>query len=211
LVDVRKRLLASLKRRISDERVVDAIASVPREQFVPADLRASAYEDRALPIGAGQTISQPTMVALMLEAAQIQPTDRVLEVGTGSGYQAAVLAHLAERVISVERVESLAAGAVAALNAMSVSNVEVHVVGSELGWPADAPYDVLVVAAAAAHVPRALIEQLAPGGRLLLPVGDKRSQVLTRLTNSTSGDGLMTEGLGRCAFVPLVGSDASPR
>jgi protein-L-isoaspartate(D-aspartate) O-methyltransferase len=206
LVVARGRMVTLLRRYIHDDRVIDAMASVPREAFVPAHLRARAYDDSALPIGEGQTISQPLMVALSIQAAQVKPEDRVLEVGTGSGYQAAVLSRLAREVVSVERIESLRKHAEAALSGAGFTNVEVHQASDVLGWPARGPYDAIVVAAGAPHVPRALLDQLAPGGRLVIPIGERQGQELVRATNTEHGVELAR--LGACAFVPLIGEEA---
>ena len=164
-----------LGRATLDPRVTAAMARVPRHRFVPEDQRLWAYENRPLPIGWGQTISQPYMVAVMTELASIGPEDRVLEVGTGCGYQAAVLAELAARVITVECVPELAAEARQRLAELAVDTVEVHEGDGSKGWPAGAPYRaILVTAAAEEQIPPALIEQLAPGGRLVIPVGPRR-------------------------------------
>lgn len=202
----RLRMLDLLRRHIRDERVIEAFAAVPRELFVPRELRAAAYDDRALPIGEGQTISQPLMVALQVEAAEIEPTDRLLEVGTGSGYQAAVLGRLAREVVTVERIPSLLAQARDALRAAGSTNVTAEMAGDVLGAPARAPFDAIIVAAAGPHVPRVLLRQLAPGGRLVMPVGDRRDQQLVRATATPCGVSL--ERLGPCAFVPLIGAQA---
>jgi protein-L-isoaspartate(D-aspartate) O-methyltransferase len=188
---------------IRDRRVLDAVAAVPRELFVPADLRARAAEDAALPIAEGQTISQPTVVARMCELAAPQPGDRVLDVGTGSGYHAAVLAHLAGWVWSIERHEALSRGAARSLAAAGVVNVTLLVGDGGLGHEPAAPYDVINVAAAAGRrVPPALEAQLADGGRLVVPVarrGDERLVLVRRL-----GDRLERRALDRVRFVPLV-------
>jgi protein-L-isoaspartate(D-aspartate) O-methyltransferase len=191
---------------VHDRRVIDAMAAVPRERFVPPDLRALAYDDRALPIGEGQTISQPLIVALMMEALALKPGDRVLEVGTGSGYQAAVLSRLAREVVTVERIDALLRRAVAVLDELGCANVRAYLAGDALGRPEDAPYDAIVVAAGAPHVPRTLVDQLAPAGRLVLPIGTLRSQELVRVTNTSHGTQL--ERLGPCAFVPLIAREA---
>jgi protein-L-isoaspartate(D-aspartate) O-methyltransferase len=206
--DARQRMLRLLRTMLHDERVIDAMAAVRRERFVPADLRDSAYDDRPLPIGSGQTISQPLIVAMMVEALQLQPDDAVLDVGTGSGYQAAVLCRLARRVVTVERIESLLLHAASILAAAGCANVEAHLAVDELGWPDGAPYDAIVVGAGAPHVPRGLVEQLAPAGRLVLPIGSMRAQELVRVTRTSHGVDL--ERLGPCAFVPLIAREAWP-
>lgn len=204
----RDEMLALLRRNIDDARVIDAIASTPREVFVASPLRRDAYADRALPIGEGQTISQPLMVALMVQALELRPEDRVLEVGTGSGYVAALLSKLAREVITVERVPALAERAVAVLRSLARDNVAVHLAGDRLGRPEDAPYDAILVSAAAPHVPRTLADQLAPGGRLVIPIGSRRRQELVRVC--ATAHGLELARLGPCAFVPLIGDDAWP-
>ncbi|HZP55952.1 MAG TPA: protein-L-isoaspartate(D-aspartate) O-methyltransferase [Dehalococcoidia bacterium] len=203
----RARLVDDLRREVHDERVLAAIGDVRREDFVPDDLRRFAYEDRALPIGEGQTISQPLIVALMTEAIEPQPGDRVLELGTGSGYQAAVLSRLVREVITVERVEALLERARVALSRAGCDNVRAFEAGETLGRPEDAPYDAIIVTAAAPHVPQALLAQLAPGGRMVLPVGDRRAQELVRVRKDARG-GIVLERLGACAFVPLIGAEA---
>ncbi len=154
-----------------DPRVLDALSKVPREEFVPPDLRRAAYRNRALPIGHGQTISQPFIVALMTDLLQLEPADRVLEVGTGSGYQAAILALLAREVYTIEIVEELGSAAARTLARLGYANVTTRIGDGYEGWPAHAPYDAIIVTAAPDHVPPALVEQLKPGGRMVIPVG----------------------------------------
>lgn len=202
----RERMLALLRREIRDQRVIDAMAAVPRECFVPAAEAGSAYDDRALPIAGGQTISQPLMVALMLEALQLQHSDVALEVGTGSGYAAAVMSLMTRRVVTVERVAELTDSARATLASLGYENVEVRQAGDALGWPSGAPYDAILVSAGAPHVPRVLLDQLADGGRLVVPTGDRRAQDLVRAVRTSHG--VTLERLGACAFVPLIGADA---
>jgi protein-L-isoaspartate(D-aspartate) O-methyltransferase len=186
-------------------RVRAALEAVPREAFVPAGLESRAYENRALPIGAGQTISQPFVVALMTELLDCGPGDRVLEVGTGSGYQAAVLARLCREVHSVEVVEDLARGARERLAALGVANVEVHLGDGRLGWPAGSPYDRVLVTAATPTVPDALREQLRPGGRLVAPLGPPGgTQVVCVGTRAEDGTLALRRTL-QVVFVPLVG------
>ncbi len=199
-------LLTELRRDIRDERVLAAIASVPREKFVPDELRGFAYENRPLPIGHGQTISQPLIVAMMTEALALQGTEKVLEVGTGSGYQAAVLAELAGQVITVERIVPLAERAAGVLADLGYENVRVHVAGDGLGWAEEAPYAGIIVTAGSPKIPEALLTQLAPGGRLVVPVGARDVQELLLVGNTHSG--LTTDRLGPCRFVPLVGPEA---
>jgi protein-L-isoaspartate(D-aspartate) O-methyltransferase len=204
----RAALTAGLRPEIGDERVLQAMNRVPREEFVPVDLRRLAYDDRPLPIGHGQTISQPLMVATMTEVLHLRGHEKVLEVGTGSGYQTALLAELAQRVVSVERVSELAQSAADRLRRLGYHNVTVHVAGDALGWPEDAPYDAILVTAGAPRVPRPLVEQLAPGGRLVIPVGRRTVQQLLSVTRE--GDSLRVRRHGQCRFVPLIGEGAWP-
>jgi len=204
----RERLLAELSREVRDERVLDAIRRVPRELFVPKELRPAAYENRPLPIGYGQTISQPLMAAVMTSAMQLRGTETVLEIGTGSGYQAALFSHLADRVVTVELVPELAEAAEKRLVELGCTNIEVHVAGETLGWPADAPYDAIAVTAGAPEVPLELLDQLAEGGRLVIPVGGRDIQELVRITKTA--EGALRNNLGGCRFVPLLGESAWP-
>jgi protein-L-isoaspartate(D-aspartate) O-methyltransferase len=192
-------------RGITNERVLQAMAAIPRDAFVPDDARREAYADEALPIGAGQTISQPYMVARMTELLDVQPGDRVLEIGTGSGYQAAVLAWLGARVTSYERQESLIADARARLDSVGIGDrVEIHLADGSLGEPSGAPWDGIIVTAAAPTVPNELREQLADGGRLVIPVGPRDRQILTLVTRH--GDVWTERPDGACVFVPLIGA-----
>jgi len=190
-------------RGIISSRVLDAMASVPRHEFVPAGALASAYSDEALPIGGGQTISQPFMVALMTNALQLSGTERVLEIGGGCGYQAAVLSLLAKDVIVVELQPALASASRARLTRLGYANVRVEEGDGSLGWPADAPHDAILVSAAAPAIPPPLIEQLAEGGRLAIPVGGSERQDLLRIIKRSGG--LVQESLCACRFVPLLG------
>jgi protein-L-isoaspartate(D-aspartate) O-methyltransferase len=199
----RERLVRALRREIRDERVLQAFASVPRERFVSPELQRYAYDDRPLPIGEGQTISQPLMVAIMTQALRLKGDEKVLEVGTGSGYQAAILALLAREVVSVERVPELAATAERRLKELGYDNVRVYVAGEELGWPEEAPFDAIIVTAGAPEIPQSLIDHLAMNGRMVLPVGGRRSQQLVRVTKTEAG--ITLERLGECRFVPLIG------
>ena len=203
--------LAQLKRKgIRDRTVLEAMATVPREQFVGLDLAEFAYDDAPLPIDEGQTISQPFMVALMTEALQLTPGSKVLEVGTGSGYAAAVLSRVVKRVYSVERHQSLAHQASTRLKALGYDNVKVLCGDGTLGWPEHAPYDAIVVAAGAPEAPRSLIEQLVVGGRLVIPAGPTLAkQNLLRITR-VSEDEVKTEELGAVRFVPLIGEEGWP-
>lgn len=201
----RAQMVDSLRRGgITDPRVLEVMASVPRHLFVPEALRHQAYDDDvSIHIGEGQTISQPRIVALMTQAARIEPSHRVLEIGTGSGYQAAVLASLARFVFTVERVASLARQAKAVLDLLEVENVSVKVMDGTLGWRAQAPYDAILVTAGAPEVPAPLVEQLANGGRLVVPIGPRDSQVLT-VVERRGRSQFKTQLQGAC-FVPLIG------
>lgn len=192
-------------RGITDERVLEAMGRVPRELFVPAAQRAHAYEDGALPIGHGQTISQPFVVAAMCQLAGLRGGERVLEVGTGSGYAAAVLAELAAQVVSIERVPGLAERARAALQAAGSPNVEVRVGDGSLGAPDRAPFDAIVVAAAAPEVPEALQAQLAEGGRIVLPLGTRAAQRLVVVVQTPEGP--VERDSIQVRFVPLIGAE----
>lgn len=192
-------------RNIRDERVLQAMAVVPRHKFVPPELDQHAYADNALPIAEQQTISQPFIVALTAAALAIRPTDRILEIGTGTGYAAAVLAQLGAEVWSVERFRSLAAGALTRLHALGYTNVHVGVGDGTGGWPEHAPYNAIAVAAAGPRVPPSLLDQLAVGGRLVIPVGSRDEQHMLRIVRT--GCGFREEQLGPVRFVPLVGRE----
>ncbi len=197
-------------RGVRDARVLAAMRTVPREEFLPACRREQAYDDRPLPIGAGQTISQPYIVALMCEALNLKGDERVLEIGTGSGYAAAVLSCLVTRVDTVERIAELAERAARLLAALNLTHVRVHCGDGTLGWPDAAPYDAISVTAGAAATPPALRAQLAPGGRLVMPLGTRHgSQQLVRVTRTRHGD-YRTESLCEVAFVPLIGEQGWP-
>lgn len=191
------------RRAISDSSVLQAMGAVRREEFVPGEFRARAYEDAPLPIGEGQTISQPYIVAAMTTALHLTGGDRVLEIGTGSGYQSAILARLAEVVFSVESRSELASAAAARLERLGYANVHVHCGDGTLGLPELAPFDAILVAAAAPAVPEPLRFQLADGGRLILPVGDTDNQELRYIERL--GNAYHTRTLEACRFVPLVG------
>lgn len=194
-------------RGIRDAAVLVAMAKVPRHRFVPAALQPHAYEDRALPIGSGQTISQPYVVAYMTEAAGISSADRVLEIGTGSGYQAAILAEVAGEVYTIELLPELAMRARSVLRALGYGNVHVRSGDGYAGWAEHAPFTAIVVTAAPDHVPPALVEQLALDGRLVIPVGagDQELRLITR-----TAEGLIEETLLPVRFVPLVRPDTAP-
>jgi protein-L-isoaspartate(D-aspartate) O-methyltransferase len=198
-------LLTELRRQgIRDERVLSALALVPRERFVPRASLADAWANIALPIGERQTISQPYVVALMTEALHLDGSERVLEIGTGSGYQTAILAELAGEVISIERLASLAEGARALLTELGYGNVTIHVGDGTTGWADAAPYDRIIVTAAAPRVPPPLLVQLSPrGGLLVIPVGEPHDQYLIAVTRD--GDRIRQRSLGPVRFVPLVG------
>ena len=197
-------LVETLREKgVRDLAVLHAVSIVPRHLFVPASARHRAYEDSALPIGAGQTISQPYVQARSLELLRLRGTDRVLEVGAGSGYQTALLASLASTVLAVERIPELARSARDALAAAGIGNASVVVGDGTLGWRAYAPYDAIVVAAASPSVPAPLIEQLAEGGRLVIPLGDQEQQVLT-LVEKEGGE-VRTTTVSDVRFVPLLG------
>jgi protein-L-isoaspartate(D-aspartate) O-methyltransferase len=194
------------RRGVGDPRVLEAMRAVPRETFLPDSLAELAYDDTPLPIEEEQTISQPYIVALMAEALELEPADRVLEIGAGSGYAAAVLSRIAREVYTVERHESLAGLARERLRRLGYGNVQVLHGDGTLGWPEHAPYDAIVVAAGGPDVPRSLQEQLAPGGRLVIPIGsDPRTQELIRVRR-TGPDQWEREDLGAVRFVPLVGA-----
>lgn len=191
------------KRGIRDERVLAAMLGVPRHDFVPPEFAAEAYSDRPLPIGHGQTISQPFMVAAMAEALELSGSERILEIGAGSGYQAAVLSLLAREVHTVEMQEDLAINSAERLRRLGYGNVHVHVGDGTLGWPEAAPFDAIVVTAAAPDVPPPLTAQLANGGRLIIPVGTAEEQRLLRLEKRDHA--ISTRPLYHCRFVPLIG------
>jgi protein-L-isoaspartate(D-aspartate) O-methyltransferase len=192
-------------RGIRDERVLEAMARVPRHEFVPAEHRDEAYEDHPIGIGAGQTISQPFVVAAMLEALSLRPEDVVLEVGAGSGYETALLAELARTVHGVERIASLAENARATLERLGYRNVSIVQGDGSQGLPDAAPFDAIVVAAAAPRVPPPLVDQLRDGGRLVIPVGSGIAQELQLVRKS--GDALTTRHLDGVRFVPLIGKE----
>jgi protein-L-isoaspartate(D-aspartate) O-methyltransferase len=200
----RTRLVETLRRKgVRDLSVLRAVQMVPRHLFVPESVRHRAYDDVALPIGSGQTISQPYVQARYLELIGLTGQEKVLEIGTGSGYQTALLALVTSMVFSVERVAGLAQSARAALTAAGIRNVTVLVGDGTLGWRPVAPYDAILVSAASPEVPAPLVEQLAPGGRMVIPLGDRSSQTLTLVERL--GDGVRTSTVADVRFVPLVG------
>ena len=194
-----------IPRGIRDRRVLEAMGQVPRHRFVDALYQDRAYDDCALPIGHGQTISQPYMVALMTECLGLTGSERVLEVGTGSGYQAAVLARLAHRVFSMDRIPELVDRARRTLEELGIPNVTLRTGDGTLGWPEEAPFDAIIVTAGAPQVPQALVEQLAEGGRLVIPVGDRFAQTLEVVTRTARG--MERRGVIGCVFVPLIGTN----
>ena len=200
----RSRLVDVLRRKgVRDLAVLRAVQMVPRHLFVPESVRHRAYDDTALPIGSGQTISQPFVQARYLELIGLSGKEKVLEIGTGSGYQTALLALLASMVFSVERVPHLAQSARTGLAAAGIRNVTVLVGDGTLGWRPFAPYDAILVSAASPDVPAPLVEQLATGGRMVIPLGDREAQVLTLVERT--GQGVRTSTIGDVRFVPLVG------
>ena len=204
LDEARRLMVASqiADRGVRDPRVLEAMRKVPRHLFVPAGFRAKAYQDSALPIGHGQTISQPYMVATMTEAARILSTDRVLEIGTGSGYQAAVLACVSLEVYTIEILEPLGRKAKSLLESLKYENIRFRIGDGYHGWPEQAPFDAIIVTAAPIHIPQPLVDQLRVGGRLILPLGGK-GQRLVRMTKTSKG--LKREILLPVRFVPMVG------
>ncbi|HEU5039737.1 MAG TPA: protein-L-isoaspartate(D-aspartate) O-methyltransferase [Gemmatimonadales bacterium] len=200
----RARLVETLQEKgIRDLAVLRAVGQVPRHLYVPESVRHRAYDDAALPIGSGQTISQPWVQARYLEVLQLRGRERVLEIGTGSGYQTALLALLCDAVFSVERIPGLAQQARSALERTGIRNVTVLVGDGTLGWRPFAPYDAILVAAASPEVPGPLVEQLAPGGRMVIPLGDRSSQTLTLVQRE--GDDLRSSTVADVRFVPLLG------
>jgi protein-L-isoaspartate(D-aspartate) O-methyltransferase len=207
----RQRMVSDQLRRrdIVDPHVLAAFGTVERERFVPGELGGNAYDDAPLPIGSGQTISQPYVVAMTVQALQLKGHERVLEIGTGSGYAAAILGSLVREVETVERIEELAIAAAERLAGLGFTNVRVHHGDGTLGWPAAAPYEAIAVAAGAPRPPRSLLDQLAIGGRLVLPHGDVDHQQVVRITRRDA-DRFAQEELGDVRFVPLLGAEGWP-
>lgn len=201
----RKKMVDSqlIARGIKDQRLIDAMLKIPRHLFVEEAMAANSYSDSPLPIGEKQTISQPFMVALMTEQLQLTGKEDVLEIGTGSGYQAAVLATLARRVYTMERFRTLALRARKVLDSLHLMNVNLRIDDGSEGWPENAPFDAIIVTAGAPEIPQLLLQQLAVGGRLVIPVGSQSEQVLKRITRTA--DGFHTEQSVGCRFVKLVG------
>lgn len=202
----RARLVKQLGREIKANQVLAAMSRVPRECFVLPDEKHLAYEDRPLPIGLNQTISQPLIVALMTEALELTGTEKVLELGTGSGYQTAILAELAGEVITVERLPALAETAKSTLDGLGYTNITVHVAGETLGWPEEAPYDAIIATAGAPKIPPELVAQLKIGGRMVIPVGSRFVQELCKVTRNRQRT--RVKNLGGCRFVSLIGKGA---
>ena len=203
----RTKLFSHLSWEIQDKRVIDAMQRVPREEFVPASQHDVSYEDRPLSIGHGQTISQPFIVAMMVQALGLKKTDKVLEVGAGSGYVSAILGQLAAQVVGVEIIPELAESASATLQRLGYENVSIHVAPrSNLGWLPEAPYDAIIVSAGAPSVPAMLLGQLRWNGRMVIPVGSRVQQNLLRILRKPEGDEI--EDMGGCFFVPLIGDGA---
>ena len=202
----RARLIEHLSTEIKDKRVLAVMARMPRERFVPPESRHLAYEDIPLPIGLEQTISQPFIIALMTEALELTGSEKVLEIGTGSGYQAAILAELAGLVITVERLPPLAKAAKSVLNSLGYSNIEIHLAEETMGWLRGAPYDAIMVTAGAPRVPPDLLAQLATGGRVVIPVGSRYLQELCKITKHEKKN--KVQNLGGCRFVSLIGKNA---
>lgn len=202
----KNRLVKYLSTEIKDKQVLAAMARIPREYFVPSQSRHLAYDDRPLPIGLEQTISQPLIVAMMTEALELGGGEKVLEVGTGSGYQTAILAELARQVISVERLPALLEKARDVLDSLGYANIEMHLAEETLGWKTGAPYNAILVTAAAPKVPEDLMAQLVISGRMVIPVGSRYMQELYKITRQKTKN--VIQNLGGCRFVSLIGKDA---
>jgi protein-L-isoaspartate(D-aspartate) O-methyltransferase len=202
----REKLIADLDPEIEDKRVLSAIGRVPREKFVPERYREAAYEDGPLPIGCEQTISQPYIIALMTQALELEGSERVLEIGTGSGYQTAILAELVKKVISVERISALAETARKLLDNLGYTNIDIHAAGESLGWKPGAPYDAIIVTAAAPAIPDELLEQLKIDGKMVIPVGSRWIQELCKVSKAKIENRI--QKLGGCRFVSLIGKGA---
>ncbi len=210
LTEARERMVSEQleKRGISDRRVLDAMRIVPRDRFIPPDLRDHAYDDGPLPIGEAQTISQPYMVALTCEAAQLSGTEKVLEIGTGSGYEAAVLSRLAAQVFTIESLPHLYDRARIILQSIGAHNVSVRLGDGSLGWPEEAPFDAIIISAAMPGIPTGLLPQLKPEGRLIGPIGEEELQTLIRLSRKSGH--WQEEYFGECRFVKMTGKHGFP-
>jgi protein-L-isoaspartate(D-aspartate) O-methyltransferase len=202
----RVNLIKNLSAVIADKKVLKAMSDVPREDFVPSEMMESAYEDRPLPIGLGQTISQPFIIALMTQTLALSGNEKVLEVGSGSGYQTAILAKLSRWVVSVERLAELAGAAKKKLDELGYKNIDIHVARDTLGWLDEAPYDAIMVTAGAPCLPESLLDQLKKGGRMVIPVGPYTQQELYCVTKQKNRNKI--EKMGGCRFVPLIAKDA---
>jgi len=202
----RASLVEHLRIWIKDKRVLGAISRVPRECFVPDQFELMAYNNEALPIGYRQTISQPLIVAMIAEALELKGSEKVLEIGTGSGYQAAILAELAREVVTIERIPELAESARKALGSLGYNNIKIFLSDDKLGWEPEAPYDCIAVSAGAPDIPDSLLKQMTVGGRLVIPVGSRSLQELRQVT--LLKDRTIVHSLGECRFVPLIGAEA---
>ena len=202
----RAKLISHLDPEIKDKHVLAAMSRIPREYFIPDDKRHLAYEDSPVPIGCDQTISQPYIIALMTEALELKGNETVLEVGTGSGYQTAILAELVSRVVTVERIRVLAESAKKVLRRLGYKNVEMHLAGEILGWPQKSPYDAIIVTAGAPNIPDDLLAQLKIGGIMVIPVGSRFTQELCKIIKGRDKNTIIK--LGGCRFVSLIGKDA---
>ena len=209
-LDIMKKnyLFDRLRSEIQDDRVIKAMEQVQRESFISSQYQKLAYQDSPLPIAKGQTISQPFIIALMISSLGINKFDKVLELGTGSGYQTAILSNLAKTVISIERIKVLANNARKKLCKLGYLNIEVFESIDTIGWPDQAPYDAIIVSAAAPKIPMKLIDQLGDRGRMIIPVGSMDTQELIKIV--VKGNSYSTKNLGSCRFVPLLGPDAWP-
>ncbi|MEE8598468.1 MAG: protein-L-isoaspartate(D-aspartate) O-methyltransferase [Dehalococcoidales bacterium] len=202
----RARLIEHLSTEIKDKRVLEIMSRIPRERFVPSENQHLAYEDGPMPIGLDQTISQPFIIALMTEALELSGSEKVLEVGTGSGYQTAILAELTRLVVTTERLPALAERAKSVLDSLGYTNIEVHLAEETLGWQREAPYDTIMVTAGAPRVPVDLLAQLAIGGRMVIPIGSRYVQELYKITRRKKKN--IFQNLGSCRFVSLISKDA---
>jgi protein-L-isoaspartate(D-aspartate) O-methyltransferase len=202
----RAALMEHLSSEIKDRRVLEVMSRIPREKFVSPEVRHQAYEDKPLPIGCEQTISQPYIIALMTEALELTGNEKVLELGTGSGYQTAILAQLAKLVISVERMPALVESARKILDILGYTNIEIHLAEETLGWKQGAPYDAIMVTAGSPGIPDDLLVQLSFGGRMVIPVGSRYMQELCKITRRQDGNAV--QNLGGCRFVSLIGKSA---
>ena len=202
----RARLIEHISSEVKDKRVLAAMSRIPRELFVPEEYRHQAYDDKPLPIGYQQTISQPYIIAIMTEALEIKGTERILEIGTGSGYQTAILAELARDIISTERVTALVESARAVLDSLGYKNISIYPAEESLGRKQDAPYDAIMVTAGAPRIPDDLVCQLATGGHMVIPVGSRYMQELCKITKHP--EKTTVTNLGGCRFVSLIGKDA---